>query len=90
MTTAELISRLQSADPDGEMEVRFAYQESWPLQSNVRGVVAGSELPAYDENGDPEDEGGTEGKYDEIVFIAEAGQVYDDPYAPAGVFDAAW
>ncbi len=36
MKVRELIERLE--DLDGEAEVRFAYQENYPLQDDIRGV----------------------------------------------------
>ena len=92
MTTAELISRLQDADPDGEKEVRFAYQESWPLQSSVRGAVAGAEVQDEDAEYEEDEERKErlESKYEDIVFVVEGSQVSDDPYAPREVFELAY
>lgn len=94
MTTEELISRLQDADPDGTKEVRFAYQESWPLQSSVRGAVAGGQLYEMDAGADQEEEDAASeelrAKYDDVVFVVEGSQMSDDPYAPRAVFEACW
>lgn len=38
MTTAELISKLQEADPDGTCEVRFVHQPEWPMAETLAGV----------------------------------------------------
>lgn len=99
MTLNELIHRLEIAAEEvgGDAEVRLAYQPTWPLQSHVAGVATSRDLfdeqddewPEYDPDDldhglDPADDAGPV-----YVWIVDAGQVYDTPYAPRAVFDAA-
>lgn len=85
MTVAELMEILESADP--EAEVRLAMQPSYPLQHRVRGVVTRDDLES--EAVEEEDFDEME-KFDGIVWIVEGGQVYDEPYLPGVVANAAW
>lgn len=74
LTVNDLISALEEMAEagHGDLEVRMAHQESWPLQSwlrpelAVRTVKDGSALRA--------------------VYLLESSQCYDSPYAPSGIF----
>ena len=71
MKVTELIELLGEVDP--EAEVRFVYQENYPLQDHIAGVWDASEAGA-----DP--------TYAGKVYLVSAGQVYDQPYGPPRAF----
>lgn len=83
MIVREMIERLGEYDQDAE--VRIASQPSYPLQSTVRGVCSMDEVREYstddlDDSNSPEEN---------VVFIVEASQVYETPYAPRDCFEVA-
>jgi hypothetical protein len=57
---------------DEKAEVRLASQPSWPLQYHLHREV----IEGDDEDGGP------------VVWLVEAGQVYDSPYLPGFVSEA--
>ena len=86
MTVADLMELLENADP--EAEVRLAMQPSYPLQHKIRGVVTHEDLDLEEALEDDDEDGPDE--LAGIVWIVEGGQVYDRPYLPGIVADAAW
>jgi hypothetical protein len=74
MTVNDLITALEELAEagHGDAEVRMAQQPSWPLQNHVSSDIA----VRHPKNG--------EGAL--CVYLLDAGQVYDAPYAPAGIF----
>lgn len=74
MTVNELISALEQIAEEGlgDAEVRFAHQPSWPLQNHLRPEIAVRNVSDRDET--------------QAVYLLDGDQVYDMPYAPAGIF----
>ena len=63
-----------------DCEVRFVYQENYPLQEDVRGVWI---------NEDEDDEDGEESS-EQVVYIVSGGQCRDNPYGPRRAFAEAY
>ena len=82
MTVNQLIERLQEMCEMGyeDCEVRFVYQENYPLQEDVRGVWI---------NDDEDDEDGEESS-EQVVYIVSGGQCRDNPYGPRRAFVEAY
>ena len=84
MKIAELISELQEIEQEcGEdTEVRLAFQPSWPLQYNIGQVVivGGDQFEVDDDYYEEGDENYNDAPEEPIIYISEAGQVYDSPY----------
>jgi hypothetical protein len=74
LTVADLIEALQEIADAGhaDLEVRLATQPSWPLQHHLSRDIGLRAVSDRDET--------------LAVYLLEAGQVYDMPYAPAGIF----
>lgn len=87
MTVAEMIEILSEFDP--EAEVRLAHQPEYPFQYHV-GEIVEVETGGVDEDGDEVDLGGKV-ESGSVVYIGEAGQVYDRPYLPGVVsYELGW
>ena len=91
MKVSELLELLE--DVDGDAEVRLAFQPSWPLQYRI-GEVVEVDLGADTEDCTCEGDGcrlceGTGtittkvSDSPPVVYIGEAGQIYDAPYLPS-------
>ena len=90
MTIGKLIAMLEDAAEQygEETEIRMAIQPSWPLQSNIAGVVGSDEIKDEEEYDDDEDESEEkESKEEKIIWIVESGQCRPDPYAPKVLWD---
>jgi hypothetical protein len=83
MRVGELIERLQQFDEDAE--VRLAFQPSWPLQFEIKGVASLREA----ERQEPEEDQ-TEEREDDIIYIVEGSHPHkDSPYANRNLWDVA-
>lgn len=72
------IARLREEGHNPNAEVRFVYQQNYPLQDEVQGVAVQSDI----------DDGDTEAGSDaDIVYLVSGGQVYSDPYGPRAAWD---
>lgn len=97
MNVQQLIDRLSDEDPAAT--VRFNYQESYPLQDDIRGVWM---LDGHEECatcGFPEDQHPIEDcegfkvprkSNAGVVYIVSAGQVYETPYGHRAAFEGAY
>lgn len=75
MTVRELAAAMRELEADGQgaLEVRFAYQESYPLQDEIKRHDIGIRRESE--------------RSDRVcVYLISAGQVYAAPYAPSGIF----
>ena len=82
MKVHELIELLEATNP--EAEVRLATQPNYPLAHTIAGVARNGEWGEWtdeDADWDFEEPDG------EIVWIAAGGGVYDNPYAPRGIWE---
>lgn len=72
MTVNQLIERLEELRQidHGDDEVRFVYQENYPLQDRIRGVWVSD----------------CEGDDPDVVYIVSGGQCRDNPYGPVDAF----
>lgn len=87
MTVAEMIEILSDFDP--EAEVRLAHQPGYPFQYHI-GEIVEVDAQGEDEDGDEVDLGGGV-ESETVVYIGEAGQVYDRPYLPGVVaYELGW
>lgn len=77
-TVNDLIRALEDIrdedEANGDLEVRIAYQPSWPLQGHLSRDVAVRR------------QGGHHKAETKCVYVLESGQVSDAPYAPSGIF----
>lgn len=82
-TVSELKELLEQMEEDGygDIELRFVYQQNYPLQDTVCGVAIASE----DE--DDEDKDVTKESDPKYIYIVSGGQDHDEPYGPKSAFD---
>lgn len=82
MTVQELIDQLECQDP--ELEVRIAFQPSYPLAAHVANIISSEEIGGGEE---PELEDTIEAK--PIVWLAATESVgyNENPYAPRGAWN---
>lgn len=91
MKIEELIEELQEvARTDPGAEVRIATQPNYPMQSNFGGICTENDLAG---NTQCEEHGDyscalCHGHPSGIVWLLEGSSVYDQPYAPRGLWDA--
>lgn len=102
MTVMQLIEYLEALVEDDEgladAEVRVATQPNYPLQSHLRGVATLHKAIIENNGQEPCDHGyyncdaceeeAIDG-HDDIVYLVEGSQVYDDPYAMRELWDVA-
>jgi hypothetical protein len=101
VNVAELIEELEQMDP--EAEVRLAIQPGWPFQHTIAGVYdVPAKDPSGEPNPDQYSEDNLEQYEDDwdaweerqdapdtdVVYIAEGGQLYSDPYLPGAAANA--
>lgn len=90
MILSELIEQLQDiAEVTPDAEVRLATQPGWPLAFEVSHVttklnILGNTKCEKHGHYDCDD---CHADVDEVVWIAEGDQCYDDPYAPSAVWE---
>jgi len=72
MTIDELIARLEEYRDElgGECEVRVMTQQNWPFENRIVGLASGQEI-----NDQADDEDDDDVDTDQIVYIAEGGQL---------------
>lgn len=102
MTLNEMIEILESLKEElggdemkaGEVEVRIATQQSYPLQSSVYGIARLTEAEPrdYEEGTNPRElrdiPDFVDGPPREIIYICEGNQDSDMPYANRDLWDA--
>lgn len=85
MTVYQLRQRLEEMCEMGyeDCEIRFVYQDNYPLQDDIRGLWVGEDDDDDDGDEDEEDE---EGSSEQVVYIVSGGQCWDNPYGPRRAF----
>lgn len=82
MTVDQLRQRLEEMCEMGyeDREIRFVYQDTYPLQEDIRGLWIKED----------EEDGDEEGSSEQVVYIVSGGQCRDNPYGPRRAFAEAY
>lgn len=83
MTVNELRKALE--DFDGDLEVRLAFQPSWPFEYSIGRVTEADVNAADPADGDPEE--GVETEEENVVYIGEGSQLGYLPYGACNELD---
>lgn len=105
MNITELIEILtEMAESNPEAEVRLATQPNWPLAFHVGGVASTDDLAEYRLDNDEPGQCKEHDEYHcheclkrelvddqegDVVWLVEGSSLYDNPYAPRNVWEAA-